>query len=302
MDVVGLGASSVDYVNVVPGVPATSGPNAKLRISSHFVACGGQVATMLAACAAFGLRTSYLGPLGTDTHARLVRRELETRGVDLSAAIERPAENQFAVILIDERTGERTVLWSRDPRLALDDVELDPAALTAGRVLHVDDVDEETAIRAARLASARGVIVTSDFDRVTERTAELVDSVTIPIFDEHVPAALTGEDDPERALRAIRRTHPGLLCVTLGARGALALEGDRLIYAPAIPVQVVDTTAAGDIFRAGLVAALLEGRAVDAALRFANTAAGLSCARRGAMASIPSLADVRARMGDSLAS
>ena len=66
--------------------------------------------------------------------------------------------------------------------------------LTAVRdFLHVDDVDEEAAIRTARLAAARGMLVTSDLDRVTERTTALVASVSIPIFAEHVPPQITGE-------------------------------------------------------------------------------------------------------------
>ena len=293
MDVVGFGASSVDYVNVLPASPSMRGPLAKLPITSHFVSCGGQVATMVAACAAFGLRTGYLGPLGSDANARLVREELERRGVDLSAAIVREAENQFAVILIDAHTGERMVLWRRDPRLALGG---DGFTLPSARVLHVDDVDEEGSIRAARAAVERGMIVTSDLDRVTERTPELVAAVTIPIFDEHVPAALTGEADPERALRKLRTTHHGLLCVTLGARGAMALDGDRLLQVPALRVEAVDTTAAGDVFRAGLVTGLLAGGTIDDALAFANTAAALSCTRRGAMSGIPTRAEVEAAL------
>jgi sugar/nucleoside kinase (ribokinase family) len=292
-DVIGLGASSVDLVYTLPAAPEVRGPHSKLPITSHFVSCGGQVATMVAACASFGLRAGYLGPLGHDAHAALVRDELARRGVDLSQAIVREAPNQFAVILIDERTGERIVLWRRDPGLGLDGIPLD---LPAARVLHVDDVDEEVSIRAARLATSRGMIVTSDLDRVTGRTAELVASVTIPIFDEHVPARLTGERDPERALRALRKDHGGLLCVTLGDRGAMALDGDRIIHAPAHPVVAVDTTAAGDVFRAGLVTALLEGRATETALAFANVAAALSCTRRGAMAGIPARREVDAAL------
>ena len=284
-DVVGLGACSVDYVYVVPAPPAPDGPRAKLRIASHFVSCGGQVATMVAACAAFGLRARYLGPFGSDANAGLVRDELARRKVVLDGAIAREGTNQFAVILVDERTGERMVLWDRDPRLSAP--ELDADAICSGRVLHVDDVDEDLSIRAARIAAARGVIVTTDLDRVTERTAELVAAATLPIFDEHVPAALTGESDPERALRKLRRAHTGLLVMTLGARGAMALDGDRLVHEPAVPVTPVDTTSAGDIFRAGFLTAFLGGRPLAEALREGNRVAAKSCTVRGAMASIP---------------
>jgi sulfofructose kinase len=209
----------------------------------------------------------------------------------MSSVIVRDAPARFAIILVDESTGERTVLWHRDPGLDITEAQIDPAILTA-RVLHVDDVDEEAAIRTARLAAARGVLVTSDLDRVTERTAELVASVSIPIFAEHVPPTLTGERDPERALRKLRKTHRGVLCVTLGTAGSMALDGDRLIHVPAFSVHAVDTTGAGDVFRAGFVYGLLAGQSMRDVLTFANAAAAVSCTRLGAMNSAPTLAEV----------
>jgi len=291
LDVLGLGESSVDHVNLLPTAPLARGTASKLRISSAFDAAGGQIASMLAACSGLGLRAGYLGPLGNDDNARLIRSELERRGVDLSDALVRDAPARFAIILVDESTGERTVLWHRDSALDIADDEIDPAVLTA-RVLHVDDVDEQAAIRTARLATARGLIVTSDLDRVTERTTDLVASVSIPIFAEHVPPTLTGERDPERALRKLRKQHAGLLCVTLGTAGSMALDGDRLIHVPAFKVHAVDTTGAGDVFRAGFVYGLLAGWPTLDVLKFANAAAAVSCTRLGAMGSAPTLADV----------
>jgi sugar/nucleoside kinase (ribokinase family) len=107
-----------------------------------------------------------------------------------------------------------------------------------------------------------------------------------------VPEALTGEADHERALRKIRRSHPGLLCVTLGPQGALALDGDRAVHVPAPHITAVDTTASGDVFRAGFVRGLLAGQPTKAILEFANAAAAIACTRPGAMASVPTLAEI----------
>ena len=76
----------------------------------------------------------------------------------------------------------------------------------SARLVHVDDTDQAAAIAVARAARVAGVPVTSDIDRLTDLTEELVAAVSLPMFAEHVPAALTGESDPERALRKIRRT------------------------------------------------------------------------------------------------
>lgn len=291
-DVVGVGANSVDFVYRLPASPRADSPTAKLRITSHAVSCGGQMATALAACAALGLRPAYVGATGSDGNGGLVRQELAGRGIDLTHVVTREAANQFAVITVDDRTGERIVLWDRDDRLMLQAADVPEALIASARLVHVDDVDEEAAIRAATLARAAGVPATSDLDRVTGRTADLVAAVSVPIFAEHVVPALTGEADYERGLRRLRQTHTGMLCITLGPRGAMMLVDDRLYLEPGFAVQAVDTTGAGDVFRAGFIHAFLNGAAPAEILRFANAAAAVSCTRAGALNSVPTLAEV----------
>jgi sugar/nucleoside kinase (ribokinase family) len=289
-DVIGIGENSVDLVYRVPAIP---GPNAKNAASEHRVSCGGQVATTLTACAAFGLRATYVGTFGNDDNGMRIREALADAQVDTSSSVVRHAPNRHAVVLVDERNGDRTVVWHRDPRLALKIEELPTAAIHDARLVHVDDLDEEASIAAARVAVGAGIPVTSDIDRVTGRTSELIALSTAPIFSTQVPSTLTGERDPERALRKLRATYEGWLCVTLGADGALLLEGDRLHHVPALAVDVVDTTGAGDVFRAAFIYALLQRHSPEDILKFAAAAAALSCTRGGAMASVPALSEVQ---------
>src|SRR6185503_13271642 len=151
---------------------------AKMQIRERRVLCGGQTATAMSTCASLGLRSKYVGVSGTDENGRRIRQELARRNVDVTDLIIRDAENQFAVILVDETSGERIVLWDRDDRLRLRERELPAEAFASARVIHVDDVDEEAAIRAARLGRESGAFVTSDIDRITPRTGELVNAVT----------------------------------------------------------------------------------------------------------------------------
>ena len=296
-DVVGVGANSVDFVTVLPAHPQPQGPFAKMRIRRHAICCGGQTATAMVTCASLGLRAKYVGATGTDDNGRRIREELARRGIDTSGVVVRDATNQFALIMLDETTGERIVLWDRDERLALEEHELPVEALVAARLVHVDDVDDSAAIRAARLARQSGAIVTSDVDRLTDRAEELIADVSYPIFAEHVPLALTGAPDTESALRKLRQRFSQCLCVTLGARGAMALDGDRFCYSPGFEVKAVDTTGAGDVFRGGFIFATLQGWPVDRALRFANAAAAVSCTRLGAMNGVPTLGEVEALLG-----
>jgi sugar/nucleoside kinase (ribokinase family) len=217
---------------------------------------------------------------------------MTTAHVDTSHAVVRRAPNRHAVILVDERNGDRTVAWHRDPRLAMRTDDVPSAIVKHARLLHIDDLDEDASLTAARTAAGSGVLVTSDVDRVTDKTTALIALSTVPILSAHVPAALTGDPDTEGALRRLRRSHPGWLCVTLGTHGAMLLEGDHLHHMPAFAVEAVDTTGAGDVFRAAFIYALLQSQSAADILRFASAAAAISCTREGAMTSVPTLEEI----------
>ena len=288
-DVVGVGENSVDLVYRIPRLAATSD---KIRATSCRRLLGGQVATTLCTCAALGLRTRYLGTFGNDEHGRIIRAELEQRDVDTTPSSVRYAPNRHAVILVDERTGERTVVWQRDAALALRREQVTSEVVGGARLLHVDNVDEEAAIAAARLGREAGLIVTTDIDQMGEDTASLIAAATFPILAERIPYALTGEPDPARALRAMRRHHQGMLCVTLGSKGSMLLVDDELYQAPALQVDAVDPTGAGDVFRGALMFSLLRGDPPETMLRVANAAAAVSCTREGAIGGVPTLEEI----------
>jgi sugar/nucleoside kinase (ribokinase family) len=288
-DVIGIGESSIDEVYRVAG---SLGPNVKLPVSSSHIRYGGQVATTLATVASLGLRTAFLGTIGDDDQVDGLCKALERRGVDTSLLIRRPVRHRRAMVLVSEHTGDRAVLWERDARLALSPAEIPHGVIERARLLHVDAVDVDASLAAARIACTAGIPVTSDIDQITDRTRELIAAVTVPIFAEHIPRALTGGSDPEHALRMLRRTHSGMLCMTLGAHGSMLLDGDQLYRVPAPAVRVVDATGAGDVFRGAFIVALLRGDSPVDILRFANAAAALSCTREGALDSVPARHEV----------
>lgn len=291
-DVLGIGENSIDYVYRLPSLPQPGVTSGKMRIGGAARRPGGQVATTMSACAALGLRAAYVGAFGTDENSRSVRDALTARGVDLQSAPVRHGAGRYAVILVSEENGDRVVLWDRDPAVTLTSDDVTPEMIARARLLHVDATEEAVAIHAASLAQRAGVPVTCDIDHLAPLTPDLLALVSVVILAEQVAQALTGEPDVEPALRALRRRHAGMLCVTRGERGALLLDGDTLHEAPAVSVAAVDTTGAGDVFRAGFIYALLRGDAPAEILRFANAAAAVSCTRDGAMESVPTLQDV----------
>ena len=290
LDVIGVGTNSVDEVLQLPIEMSAIPAGGKVRARDRRFMCGGQTATVVTACAALGLRAGYVGAFGSDDQGRLIRNALKSANVDVRGSIDCEAPNRGAAILVDPH-GNRTVFWHRSEHLKIPFPRLQSSALQA-TVVHVDDDDPELALHAVNLARARSAIVTSDLEHATDQTETLIASVTFPIFEQSLAARLTGEQDPERALRKLRRLNDGVLVITRSEQGSVALEGDAFHVAPAFEVNVVDGTGAGDVFRAGFIYALLKKWSVPEMLRFANAAAALSCTKLGAMPSVPTLAEV----------
>jgi sulfofructose kinase len=296
-DVVGVGENSMDHVLRLPAIPSLAEAT-KLQVRSSTHEPGGQVVTTLCTCVALGLRASYVGAFGSDDDGARLRRTLTARGLELGDSVVRPVANRSAVILVDERNGDRVVMGHRDAGLALAPETLPRSTLTHARAVHVDGVDEAASIEAARIAREAGAQVTCDLEAIGARTGELLRELTVPILAQGLPEAITGEDDPEHALRRLDAPHARLRCVTMGAQGALLLEGDRVHRAAPPRVDVVDTTGAGDVFRGAFIVALLRGDAPEAILRFANAAAALSCARAGALGGVPTREAIEQLLGE----
>jgi len=295
-DVVTVGLNSIDLLVQVAAHPA---PNSKQPLLGFARLPGGQAATAAVTCARQGWRARYLGTFGDDDHGRLARKSLEAEGVDVTRCrTVQNAPNQFAVILVDEKTGDRTVLWHRAAglRLRSDDVPQD--AVCSGRVLLVDCHETEAVTDAARLARASGIPTVIDVEHVRPGIHELLREIDVIIAAEGFPSALTGARSTADALRILEEEfRPALACVTLGQEGSLARAEGREIRTAGFRVPCVDTTGAGDVFRGALVAAWLasEGRnqpnQVEDILRYANAVAALKCRALGAREGIPSRAE-----------
>lgn len=297
-DVVGVGAACLDIVSRVPEAPEIAGPRSKVRVSDRASRCGGQTATAVSACARLGLRTAFVGQVGSDAAGDLVRRTLAGRGVNVTHLLACAGATATAIIVIPESSGERMVLWHRDAELTFDPKALPVPMLQSAQVVHVDDVDLPLAVAAARIARRAGVLVTTDIDQTEPAVLDLVAQASHAIFAGHVPEVLTGESSPERALEALGRRYPdAVLCVTRGAEGALLWQNGALLRVAGHVVPVVDTTGAGDIFRAGFIYGLCRAWSIEKVLRFANAAAAWSCTRPGGIEAAPTVEDLATGFG-----
>lgn len=292
-DVVAVGLNSIDLLVVLAEHPVR---NTKQRLQRFARLPGGQMATASAVCGRLGWRARYLGSFGDDMFGQLSKDSLLAEGVNIEGSrTVAGATNQFAVVLVDAPSGERTVLWDRHPALTLDPEAVSQEDVTSGRMLLVDCHDTPASAQAARYARAAGVPTVVDVERVRPRINDLLQNIDAIIAAQEFPSELTGHEAPGRAIEAIAREFATpLVCVTLGKEGSLALCHGREVRTPAFQVDCVDSTGAGDAFRGGFAAGVLRSPDgdVEDALRYANAVAALNCRALGARGGMPTAGEV----------
>jgi sulfofructose kinase len=294
-DVLGCGESSIDEIWVLGTAPDWGG---KVRASRRERMGGGQIATAMVACARLGLRAAFAGGVGDDEDGVELLEGLRDEGVDVAHARRLPGvTTRAALILVDERNGERAVI-EHGPARTPHAPHAVPASIAQARIVHLDATDPPLAREIALRAKEAGAIVSLDVDHPAPGLDELLPLSDICITARGLPELMTGERELEKALRLLAERVPGgLIGCTLGSDGAALLDEGHLLLSPAFAVRAVDTTACGDTFRAGFLCALAEGRAPAAALRFANAAAALKArdlGRRGC----PRRAEVNALLAE----
>ena len=289
VDLVGVGLNATDMMIRLPHYPALG---SKVEFRSADILPGGQVATAVAACQQWGLRTRYVGKVGDDQAAAIHRAEFERIGVEVHFVTAAGCASQQAVILVDD-AGERTVLWKRDNRLTLRPEELKQEWITSARALHVDGHDTAAAVLAAGWARDAGVPVIADLDDLYPGVEGLLPKIDYLITSRDIPGRLTGDQDLRRSLPEVRSRYGcRLTAATLGHEGVLAWDGSQFHYASAFHVQPLDTTGAGDIFHAGFIYGLLQDWPLPRQLDFACAAAALNCTAAGARGGIQSVENI----------
>ncbi len=294
VDVVGVGLNATDTLICLPRFPV---PDSKTEFASAEVRPGGQVASAMVACQFWGLRARYIGKVGDDASARLQQEEFARAGIEAHLLEVPDCSSQLAFILVDQSSGERTILWKRDARLTLHPEELDRNWIVRARALHVDGHDTAAAATAARWAREAGIPVTADLDNLYPGVQVLLENVDYLIASREFPARLTGEADLLKSLPLlVRRFGCRVAGVTLGRRGALAWDGGQFHYSPGYRVQAIDTTGAGDIFHGAFAYALLQGWPLGRSLDFSNAAAAFNCTALGARGGIKPTAAIERQM------
>jgi sugar/nucleoside kinase (ribokinase family) len=292
-DVVGFGLNAVDHLVTIPRFPSF---NTKVRLSDHQQMTGGQVSSAMVGVQRLGLRAAYVGKVGYDNEGRMLIESLQKEGVDCTGVkIAVGAKTQGAVIIIEQFSGERTIMWYHDDGTRIPVEEVKREQIVRGRVLHIDGFDTKAAIQAAEWAHEAGMPVTIDLDTVYPGVDELLPKVDCLITSQGLANELAGTMDERQALKTLCKNYGCyLVAMTQGSRGALAyVEGQFLASSAFRPPVLKDTTGAGDAFRAGFIYGLCKGLSIEETMRAANAVAALQCREMGARDGLPTEAELQ---------
>ncbi|MAT41167.1 MAG: carbohydrate kinase [Anaerolineaceae bacterium] len=286
-DVIGLGMATMDILTTVSHLPES---NEVFAADDIRIQGGGPVATALVGLSVLGAKTSYLGTIAPDNWGNSILKEFEHYKVDTSHVDQtNTGTSSVAVILIEKDKGDRAILYKKSDLPELNPDTLTADLITQAKILHLDGVHMEAAIRAAQLAHEHGMLVSFDGGAGEpwpgiERLLPLVD---ILVVARQFAAQMTGLTDPLQSGPALLKWGANEVVVTDGENGSWYCDKEINIFQPAYQVDVVDTTGAGDTFHGAYLYAFLQNLAPQQRLAFASAAAAMKCTKIGGRVGIP---------------
>lgn len=282
-----VGSANADLV--VPVVRRPGGGETVLG-GDTALSPGGKGANTAVAAGKLGADVALLGAVGDDPYGRLLRDSLSNAGVGTQfvRTVDRPTGIAYITVTPD---GENSILVSPGANSALEPGDITDEALDGARVLVASlEVPLPTIERAVVRARENGVRVLLNLSPAAEVSPETLAALDVLLVNEHEAAYLLGAEDADP--RKLLDLGPRAAVVTLGAKGAVVLEGDKSTTVESPKVEAVDTTGAGDAFAGALAAALADGADLVEAAERAVKVAAVTVTRRGAQPSYPTAAEV----------
>ena len=294
--IIGLGIATLDVLLRLHEMP-TWGRGG--RLNGFALDGGGPAATAMAAAARLGAKTGFIGIAGNDDAADIKIRSLVRDGVDVSRVVVRDEpENQVVAVYVDKTDGERVFCglqtFGENP---LRPNELDREYITSADYLLLDGCHYDAALEAAQWMRKAGKTVVYDGGAtdgpIGDRTRDLLEHIDVLICGSGFCQGLTGHADPWDAARSALGMGPRIVVQTEGPDGSRTVAANERFHTPAFPVEVVDTTGAGDVFHGAYIVGLLHGWDLRTVAQFSSAVSALKCMRLGGRAGIPRYDEVR---------
>jgi ribokinase/sulfofructose kinase len=295
IDLLAIGDPCADVVIRAERVPTWDD---KCIGSPAGVFAGGTEANVACAASRLGLATTMFGQVGDDSHAAFLLDDFARFGVDSSWMARRSRTASATTVILVSPQGERALVWVPMPPGARASEQLD-AALQRSRIAYTMPYDEAELAALGDAARRSGTQLAIDVER--EGAARpgalqrLLQHCDIAFMNETGFSTAMGSAPSAEGLRALHaggRAHT--IVVTLGARGAIAIDAHGVAMQAAMQATVLDTTGAGDTFNAAFLTARCLELDLNQALAFGCAAASKTVAVIGARSGLPTLGEVQA--------
>lgn len=296
-----IGSTNVDLIMQLRRLPVPGETVGDGRFTRAF---GGKGANQAVAAARLGGAVTFITCLGNDPVAPEIMENFSHDGIDTSHVLrDETVPTGTALILVDEG-GHNSIAIAPGANNALLPEHVDACAdLIADSAIVVLQMETPLATnrRVLELAESRNVPVLLNYAPVGNRELALSAAMHGLVVNEIEAESLCGLpvgdlSQAHAAAAALLARGPGFVVITLGANGVVVAAAGVQAHVPAVRVEPVDTTAAGDCFCGALAVALVEGQLLEQAARFASAAAAVSVTRLGAQPSLPTRVEVEDRM------
>jgi ribokinase len=294
-----VGSTNLDLTFQTPRLPR---PGETLAGKTFTLGFGGKGANQAVTAARLGAAVTVVTRVGADVFGQQAVGNYRAHGIDTAYLRTDPGlPTGTAVILVDDAAQNCIVVVAgANGALSAEDVRAAASAVqSADAVLGQLEVPVEATREAFRLARAAGVRTVLNPAPAAPLPDVLLRLTDLCVPNETEVEALTGLSatttaETVAAARVLLRRGPGAVLVTLGVRGALWVDGQTAEHFPAVAVQAVDPTGAGDAFIGSLAVFLAEGMGMRAAVRQANAVAALAVTRLGTQTAFPTRAEAEA--------
>ena len=287
-EIVVVGSLNLDTTVRVARLPR---PGETVLGQGHFTDTGGKGANQAVAAARLGRSVAMVGMVGADQSGVRLLQSLREAGVSTSAVVRSAdAPTGMALITVDE-AGENQIVVSPGANAGMSPADVEAAGdlLGSAAVTLVQLEIRTDAMEAAARLSGGVVVLNPAPARALD--ARMLAGVHVLIPNRSELAVIAGAAEPqsidEAVDLALMLTAPATVIVTLGSSGAIVVEVGKVTIVPAIPVEAVDPTGAGDAFCAGIADALVGGASMVEAARWAARCGAAATLRWGAQAALP---------------
>lgn len=287
-----LGSINADHILNLETFPT---PGETVTGNQYQVAFGGKGANQAVAAGRSGANIAFIACTGDDDTGERVRKQLASDNIDVAPVSVVEGESTGVALIFVNAEGENVIGIHAGANAALttERVEAQRAIISGADALLMQlESPVESVLAAAKIAHENHTTVVLNPAPARVLSDKLLALVDIITPNETEAEKLTGirvenDDDAARAAGALHNKGIGTVIITLGSRGVWVSANGEGRRVPGFKVKAIDTIAAGDTFNGALVTALLEGRAMDEAIRFAHAAAAIAVTRKGAQPSVP---------------